>query len=179
MQWSRWLVWSADWPSHISGHSQLRIWIWWTFILLHWYRCWVLFLSQPGKEFHRPTVIGIRSFDIDTCYKDDKVMNCHCGAGSCAYTSSMEKALQQIDAWMKTHTSEVIVIIFGCDAQEDYRKEIAQGLKFLLLKLWDPSSSNNPTMSTYYNNNNQWPTLRKAIQSRQRILIFMDNNLSN
>ena len=136
------------------------------------------FYRNQGKSFTDQLSYGIRSFDIDTCYKDNKVVNCHCGAGSCAYTSSMEKALQQIDAWMKTHTSEVIVIMFGRDAQEGYRKEIAQGLKSLLIKLWDPNSSNNPTMSTYYNTNNKWPTLREAIQSRQRILIFMDNNLS-
>ena len=134
------------------------------------------FYRNQGKSFTNQLSFGIRSFDIDTCYKDNKVVNCHCGAGSCAYKSSMEKALQQIDAWMKTHTSEVIVIMFGRDAQEDYRKETAQGLKFLLLKLWDPSSSNNPAMSTYYNTNNQWPTLREVIKSRQRIFIFMDNN---
>ena len=136
------------------------------------------FYRNQGKSFTDQLSFGIRSFDIDTCYKDNRVVNCHCGAGSCAYTGSMEKALQQIDAWMKTHTSEVIVINFGRDAQEDYRQKIAQGLKSLLLSLWDPSRTNNPIMSIYYRTNNRWPTLREAVQSRQRILIFMDNNLS-
>ena len=93
------------------------------------------FYRNQGKSFTGQLSFGIRSFDIDTCYKDNEVVNCHCGAGSCAYTGSMEKALQQIDDWMKTHTCEVIVIKFGRDAQENYRKEIAQGLKSLLLNL--------------------------------------------
>lgn len=136
------------------------------------------FYRNQGKSFTDQLSFGIRSFDIDTCYKDNEVVNCHCGVGSCAYTGSMEKALRQIDAWMKTHTSEVIILHFNRDVQENYQKQIAQGLKSLLLSLWHPNSTNNPPMSTHYHVNNQWPTLNEAIHSRQRILVFMDNNLS-
>lgn len=134
---------------------------------------------NQGKSFTDQLSFGIRSFSIDTCYKDNEVVNCHCGPVTCAYTGSMEKALRQIDAWMKNHTSEVIILHFNRDVQENYEKQIAQGLESLLLSLWDPSSTNNPVMSTYYHdNNNQWPTLSEAIHSRQRILVFMNSDLS-
>ena len=138
------------------------------------------FYRNQGKSFTDQLTSGIRYFDIDTCYGDGEVLNCHCGPdGTCAYTGSMEKALLQIDEWMKAHPSEVVIIHFNRDAQEDYRKQIAQDLMSLLLNLWNPNGNTNSlTMSTYYHVHQQWPTLGEAIQNTQRIFVFMDNNLS-
>ena len=53
--------------------------------------------TMQGKSFIDQLSFSIMllAFDIDT-------------VRSCAYTSSMGKALQQINAWMKTHDSIII-----------------------------------------------------------------------
>lgn len=137
------------------------------------------FYRNQGQSFTGQLDFGIRYFDIDTCYGNGKALNCHCpGSGkNCAYAGSVRKALLQIDSWMKTHPSEVVVIHFNRDAQIGYRQNIAQDILSILLDLWDPASSTGLAMSTYYHTNNQWPKLREAMQSKQRIFIFMDNNL--
>ena len=131
-----------------------------------------------GDSFTGQLQFGIRYFDIDTCYGTGEAVNCHCGSFGCAYTSSIEKGLLQIDSWMKSNPNEVIFIHFNRDAQEGYRQEIARSIESVLLKLWEPNSVNNLAMSTYYKSNYRWPTLREAINSNQRIILFMDNNLS-
>ena len=132
--------------------------------------CW---FRNHGDSFREQLQFGIRYFDIDTCCRRGEPVNCHCnGYLGCAYTSSIEKGLLQIDAWMKSNPYEVIFIHFNRDAQEGYRQEIATSLVSVLLKLWDPNGASNLAMSTYYNKNGRWPTLRQAIYSNQRILNF-------
>ena len=116
---------------------------------------------------------------MDTCYGDNQALNCHCsGDASCAYTSSIEKGLLQVDKWMKSHPNEVTIIHFNNNAQDEYREEIAESLKDVLLKLWKPNSSSKLAMNTYYKSHEwKWPTLGDAIRLNQRVFIFMDNNL--
>lgn len=136
------------------------------------------FYRNHGKSFKGQLEFGIRYFDIDTCYGSNKALNCHCGGGACAYAGSIKKGLKQIDTWMKSNPNEVIVIHFNRDAQENYRKKIAEDLVSVLWELWQPNGANKLAMSTYYKENREWPTLKMAISSNQRIFVFMDNNLS-
>ena len=93
------------------------------------------FYRNHDDSFTEQLQFGIRYFDIDTCFRSGEAVNCHCGPVGCAYTSSVEKGLLQIDAWMKSNPNEVIFIHFNCDAQEGYRQEIANSLVSVLLKL--------------------------------------------
>lgn len=138
------------------------------------------FYRNQDKSFSGQLEFGIRYFDVDTCYRHNKVVNCHCsGSGDCAYTGSMEKGLSQIDRWMNSHPNEVIIIHFNNNAQNVYRDKIANSLEKVLLKLWKPNSSGTLAMNTHYRTNNwKWPTLGDAIRQNQRIFVFMDNNLS-
>ena len=137
------------------------------------------FYRNQGKSFSGQLEFGIRYFDVDTCYRRNKVVNCHCSeSGGCAYTGSMEKGLSQIDMWMNSHANEVIIIHFNNNAQNSYRDKIAKSLEKLLLKLWKPNSSGTLAMNTHYRTIWKWPTLGDAILLNQRIFIFMDNNLS-
>ena len=136
------------------------------------------FYRNQGKSFTDQLNFGIRYFDIDTCYGNSEVLNCHCGKYLCAYTGNMEKALGQIDKWMRNHPGEVIVIHFNRNAQIKYRGEIAIGIEKLLLKFWDPNNSTlSFFMNTHYKKNFMWPTLGDAVRNQQRIFVFMDNNL--
>ena len=44
-----------------------------------------------------------------------------------------------------------------------------------LTNLWDPDRNSELKMNNYYKKNNQWPTHRQAIESKQRIFVFMEN----
>lgn len=130
------------------------------------------------ETFDGQLEFGIRFFDIDTCYLNSEASNCHCGIFGCAYDGSIRKSLLQVDSWMKTHPNEVIFLHFNRDSQEDSRKEIASSIESTLDELWAPNPDNHLAMSTYYKANKQWPTLREAVESGQRIFIFMDSGLS-
>ncbi|CAB4028986.1 PI-PLC X domain-containing 1-like, partial [Paramuricea clavata] len=89
-----------------------------------------------GKSFSEQLEFGIRYFDVDICYGETEALNCHCDPLNCAYTGSIGKGLSQIDAWMKSHPNEVIVIHFNHDAQNGYHAKIAESLEKGLLKYW-------------------------------------------
>ena len=115
---------------------------------------------------------GIRFFDIDTCVRNGHVESCH----NTAYAGPLSKAFDQIDNYMKCHKNEVIILHFNRDVEGD-RPTVAKKLVTELEKRWNPDKANNQLkmhMSTYPN----WPTLRQAIETKQRIFIFMDNNLA-
>ena len=48
------------------------------------------------------------------------------------------------------------------------KKKIANDLKKLLLSFWGPASALTTKMSDYFNNNNTWPKLGEAIQTKKR-----------
>ena len=131
---------------------------------------------------------GIRYFDIDTCWHDGQVKNCHCNSiFGCRYGSSMSDILRDLDVFMKLYISifgidyryEVVVLHFNRNADisgEAAKQKIGEGLEQLLTELWDPNGNTAIKMNTYYkNNNNQWPTLRQAIESNQRVFVLMEN----
>ena len=124
------------------------------------------------KNFYTMLNHGIRFFDIDTCLLGDKVQSCH----KDAYGGPLSKAFDQIDNYMKCHKNEVIILHFNRDAIGD-RATIAKRLVVELEKRWNPNKANNKLkMST--GTFSRWPTLRQAIETNQRIFIFMDNNLA-
>ena len=132
-------------------------------------------------------VSGIRFFDIDTCWHDGKVKNCHCGSGTCHHGSDMSTILTGLDYWMKFSfpgigqyfPNEVIILHFNRDADisgESAKEKIGKGLEQILTDLWDPNGGGQVKMNNYYKNNgNQWPTLRQAIESKQRVIVLMEN----
>ena len=134
---------------------------------------------------------GIRYFDIDTCWHDNKVKNCHCNSYfGCRYGADMDLTLSNLNFWMTfnttfsstyrvDYTNEVVILHFNRDADisgETAKENIGKSLSKLLTDLWDPNGNSKLKMNNYYkNNNNQWPTLRQAIESKQRVFVFMEN----
>ena len=55
---------------------------------------------------------------------------------------------------------------------------IGESLEQMLTNLWDPDGNSELKMNNYYKKNNQWPMLRQAIESKQRIFVFMENGLA-
>ena len=144
--------------------------------------CSSCFYRNQGKSFSEQLEFGIRYFDIDTCYRNNEAMNCHCPGGGksgkdCGYAGSIKKGLLQIDRWMKAHTNEVIMINFGRDVQGGFQKKIAENIQETLLKLWGPTKSGLKMSDHYRQNWQQWPTLKDAISSNKRIFILMHSSL--
>ena len=140
--------------------------------------------SRMDEQF----LSGIRYFDIDTCWHENKVKNCHCSSNSgCHHGTDMSTTLNNLNTWMQfanlvfglSMRNEVIVLHFNRDADisgEDAKEKIGKSLSQMLTNLWDPNGNGPVKMNNYYkNNNNQWPTLRQAIESKQRIFVFMEN----
>ena len=137
------------------------------------------FYRNHGKSFSQQLEFGIRYFDIDTCYRGTKAMNCHCTFGrNCAYAGSIEKGLSEINKWMNSHRYEIAVVHFNQDVQNYKVSGIYKSIATSLLKFWKPNTSGKLAMSTYYKNNNfVWPVVKDAISSNQRIFVFMDRKL--
>ena len=143
--------------------------------------------SNMAQQF----IDGIRYFDIDTCWHEGKVKNCHCNSGvGCHHGEDMSITLNNLDFAMKYYFSfggmtlfdfrnEVIILHFNRDADisgEAAKENIGKSLSQMLTNLWDPNGSGELKMNNYYkNNNNKWPTLRQAIESKQRVFVFMEN----
>ena len=143
---------------------------------------------NQGSLIWRQFEKGVRYFDIDTCWHDGQVKNCHCNSFfGCEYGDNLRDALIWLDTQMKLYIPifdienryEVVILHFNRDADisgEAAKQKIGEGLEQLLTELWDPNGNAENKMNTYYkNNNNQWPTLRQAIESNQRVFVFMDN----
>ena len=126
---------------------------------------------DPLNQFIR----GIRFFDFDTCWHEDKVKHCHCNEYfGCAYGADMSTTLVNFDNVMKYNWSlfgfdfryEVIILYFNRDADisgETAKEKIGKSLDEILTNLWDPDGNGLLKMNNYYkNNNNQWPTLRQT-----------------
>ena len=141
---------------------------------------------NQGSNIVQQFISGIRYFDIDTCWHDGKVKNCHCG-DTCHHGSDISTILAGLDYWMKFSFpgfgqvlgNEVVILHFNRDADisgESAKENIGKSLATILTELWDPNGGGQLTMNNYYkNNNNQWPTLRQAIETNQRIFVFMEN----
>ena len=148
-----------------------------------------LFRNQ-GLNFKEQLELGIRFFDIDTCYLSEDcntdiwgesgVFTCH---GSYAYAGPISKVLRQIGEWMNVHPHEVVGINFNHNFQAEKRELIYTGLLQFLDDAWGPTAARktswNLTMSTFYHENGEWPTLLQAIQTNQRVFVFMSQALSN
>lgn len=129
--------------------------------------CWY---KNVDKNFYSMLDNGVRFFDIDTCLYGNQLESCH----NTAYGGALKIAFKQIDNFMRSHPNEVIILHFNRDVNGNKRK-VAQKIAAELEKRWDPSvSSNQVKMST----KSKWPTLRQAIQSKQRIFIFMHSGLA-
>ena len=81
------------------------------------------------------------------------------------------------------YVSEVIILHFNHDADiisgETAKEKIGESLEQMLTNLWDPDRNGELKMNNYYKKNNQWPTLRQAIESKQQIFVFMENGPAN
>lgn len=128
-------------------------------------------------------MLGIRFFDIDTCWDDNTVKNCHCSpchhGTTMYYTLSTLNLITYYESILPSlFQNTVLILHFNGDAAKDdepAKKKIGETLAAMLTMLWDPEGGGPLTMSTYYNENGEWPTLRQAINSKQRIFIFMEN----
>ena len=142
--------------------------------------------SNMADQFRK----GIRYFDIDTCWQENRVKNCHCNSNlnlGCHYGTDMFVTLSNLNFWMKfsfpvyglDYRNEVIILHFNSNADisgEAAKEKIGKGLATMLTNLWNPNGKGELKMNNYYKKNkNQWPTLRQAIESKQRVFVFMDH----
>ena len=126
--------------------------------------------KNVDRNFYSMLDNGVRFFDIDTClYGDhDQLESCH----GTAYGGALKIAFNQIDRYMKSHPNEVIILHFNRDVTGSPSK-VSKKIIDELEKRWNPNvASNKVKMST-----ERWPTLRKAIESKQRIFIFFHHGL--
>lgn len=127
--------------------------------------------KNVDKNFKQMLDFGIRFFDIDTCLWHYQLESCH----NNAYAGALRIAFDQIDRWMKSHPNEVIILNFNRDITDHRDKSgIAHKIIYEVEKRWNPYKSSNQVK---FSKGSKWPTLREAINSRQRIFIFMDNHL--
>ncbi|XP_031564690.1 uncharacterized protein LOC116300067 [Actinia tenebrosa] len=144
-------------------------------------------------SFTRQLDYGIRYFDIDTCYVDKEYSDwwtkgawaCHMGMGTAAYAGPVKKILQQINDWLNKpeHLNEVVVIKFGRDVEVDFKPErIYKSILADLKNLgWKPTpstkSAKSLTANAEFGKNYQWPKLRDAINTNQRVFLFFSEKL--
>ena len=130
------------------------------------------FYKNVDRNFYNMLNSGVRFFDIDICLYGSQLESCH----SDAYGGALKIAFNQIDNFMRSHPNEVIILHFNRDVNGN-RGTVAQKIAAELEKRWDPNvGSNYVKMSTC---DSRWPTLRKAIESKQRIFIFMHSELAD
>jgi hypothetical protein len=115
---------------------------------------------------------GIRFLDVDTCYSKGKISSCHGGA----WGGYLEDGLDQLEEWMNDHENDLVIIHFNWDTDDDDQNRIATGIKDMLEDRFTGSGCG---MNTYYNTHNQnWPTLKDAIDSNKRLFVFMAYGLA-
>ena len=128
------------------------------------------FYKNVDKNFYSMLDNGVRFFDIDTCLYGNQLESCH----NDAYGGALKIAFDQINKYMQRNPSEVIILHFNRDVNGDKRK-VARKIADELEKRWDPNvDSHQVKLST----KSKWPTLRQAIESKQRIFIFMHSGLA-
>lgn len=159
-------------------------------------------IRNQGRSFTDQLQLGVRFFNIDTCLvPNDCSLNvnldganqsfsrylftCH---GSrpigFSYAGEIWVVFRQINEWMMNNRNEVIVLEFTFESFFDESADIYDGLSYYLEELWgdfNSSSSEDPplTMSTHYlTNGPSWPTLQQAIESNQRIFVFVNSGLN-
>ncbi len=129
--------------------------------------------------------IGVRALEFDPCYVEECAGSlCPEGVWTChgnAYAGPLEKALRQIDDWMKSHPNEVCAVAINDDYPEEYQEQIRDGVHALLASLWEPTlertNRSDLTMSTHRAMSGQWPTLLEAIETNQRVFVFVEPEL--
>lgn len=105
-----------------------------------------------------------------------------------AYGGSLVNILNQVDDWMRSNTGEVVGIHFTRNIPVGDQAPVFSSLVPLLEMMWGEGTANSSSenelvsateMSTYYSSNsNTWPTLRMALETNQRIFIFVDDELN-
>lgn len=105
------------------------------------------------------------------------------GAGTAAYAGPVKKMLQQINDWMNKHANEVIVIQFGRDVEVDFKPDkiyhsILENMETLG---WKPTPKTKQaktlTANADFGKTSTWPTLREAINTNQRLFLFLSKKL--
>lgn len=107
------------------------------------------------------------------------------GIGTAAYAGPVKKILNQINDWLNKpeHSNEVVVIKFGRDVEVDFKpQQIYESILGDLKKLgWKPTPSTKNakslTANAEFGKNYQWPTLRDAINTNQRVFLFFSEKL--
>lgn len=137
------------------------------------------FYRNQKLSFKQQLSLGVRYFDIDSCWEDNYKPNsawiCHSGA----YGGSIKKMIQQIDDWMNepANRNEVIVIHFNRDFDRtDSDKTGADIIKQLSDK-WEPSNKQLAAGQLAIETS-VGRKLGESIKKNQRIHIIMHTSLS-
>ena len=141
--------------------------------------------------------LGIRFLEIDLCILPDNcdssvydnptnssLFVCRYGINSenQRYAGPINKLLQQVHDWMLGNPNNVIGLYFPSNSPlGNNRTQVFNKLSTVLESLWlcNDASSSSVCMSTYYNMNGVWPTLKQANTTRQRIFVFTDLEMTN
>ena len=144
--------------------------------------------------------LGIRFLEIDTCLLTegcDKTVYGSLGnstlftcyvrdATEIRFAGPITQVFKQVNDWMIANPREVIGLYFPADNPSSQGEEIYAELKRILESMWlrsnstmEEISTGNVYMSTYFNMFGIWPTLEDAINTNERIFVFLDNSLSS
>lgn len=114
---------------------------------------------------------GIRYFDIDICYCDGWLVNCH---GHCSTGPSIRERLDQFDRFLDSpaNRNEVIVITFA--DQSGASQEVLQELLSDELERWVATMHPRGELTLFTKSpGDPWPTLGYLVDSNRRIVVFV------
>jgi len=125
--------------------------------------------------------LGIRFFDVDTIY-DIHLPGCHgleTGHGNSPEMGIyqcfglLKNLLTEAGLWLDNHPTEVIMFDFG---NIEYKVETIPRLMEELRETF-PREGRTVKMNTNFKENGSWPTLGQAVDSNERIFVFIRDTI--
>ena len=138
---------------------------------------------------------GVRYLSLDICIlpsgcnvvsvtDSSRLVSCQGGddvqRNGFRYGGTLAEILRQTDNWLRNNENEVIGLHFTNNIPSSDIPLVGNMIAGELETLWGNVSdgSSSTQLSTYYSrNSNTWPTLLRAINDNQRILVFLDSNI--
>ena len=138
---------------------------------------------------------GVRYLSLDICIlpsgcnvvsvtDSSRLVSCQGGddvqRNGFRYGGTLAEILRQTDNWLRNNENEVIGLHFTSNIPSNNIPLVGNMIAGELETLWGNVSdgSSSTQLSTYYSrNSNTWPTLLRAINDNQRILVFFDSDI--
>ncbi|KAI9097215.1 PLC-like phosphodiesterase [Phlyctochytrium arcticum] len=110
---------------------------------------------------------GIRSFDVDTCLSEDKIVNCHGTKNARALGKPLQDTLNDVKDWVKGNPDDVISFTFS-NTDGDL-KIMAEKIS----KMWTDTLGS----SLFAKSGNDWPTLNAMIDAKTTVVVMFGQEM--